>query len=128
MNCRNLWRAVSVIRLKPQCLELVSVGLWTLFGQQFFDLDRQIIEVTIAYDWVHKLRTCTISEEEGQFIFVLAGKRRSEGMLLRLALALELFKELYLAPELAASFRGFWQPCLWVGQILSGESVSLHDR
>ena len=80
------------------------MGLWTLFGQQFFDLDRQIIEVTIAYDWVHKLRTCTISEEEGQFIFVLAGKRRSEGMLLRLALALELFKELYLAPEPAASF------------------------
>ena len=126
VNYRSHWRTVSAIRLKPHSLELVVVGNSSFFGQQFFDLDCQIIEMIIAYDWVNKLRACTISEEESRLFFTLAGKRQLAWMLSRLALALELFKELDLALEPAASFRECMQLCLWVSQLISRVFVSVH--
>ena len=115
--------AVSVLRLWEQRRKLGSVvGGFLLLGCQPVDAARQVVEVAIAFDWGDELGTCIGAEEEGRFVLVLQAKSLCTWAV---HLALELFEELDLAFESAASLRWSRPAVLRVGMQLSRASVQV---
>ena len=115
--------AVSVLRLWEQRRKLGRVvGGFPLLGRQPVGAARQAVEVAIAFDWGDELGTRKGAEEEGRLVLVLQAKRLCTWAV---HLALELFEELDLAFEFAASL-GWSRPAvLRVGMQLSRASVQV---
>ena len=74
----------------------------------------QILEVSIAFDWIDKLCTCRISKEEGRLVLTLTIKKIMLRILSNFALSHHFLKELDLSSKFAAHSSWRWLYILWI--------------